>query len=227
MQDVTPISPPPMLRARGRQAPSVAATTSTSDPSQTTDHGAGIPLNRDARRRLPRPRPVRVTRVAAIATASALALALTGATEPIWTGSRDHRAVANFAFSLTSATSSFQTEIDQILAAQQAVVANNSNYSFATEFDKTLLPQYARLVATGQLFNALGKFNLDNSITQNGQSVPYTWNAPGANPITNMNISNPDTPYLFTHVGGDTQVMTVRPGPGTADFSITTEPPQV
>ncbi|SHW35942.1 hypothetical protein [Mycolicibacterium phocaicum] len=222
MQDVTPISPPPMLRARGRQAPSVAATTSTSDPSQTTDHGAGIPLNRDARRRLPRPRPVRVTRVAAIATASALALALTGATEPIWTGSRDHRAVANFAFSLTSATSSFQTEIDQILAAQQAVVANNSNYSFATEFDKTLLPQYARLVATGQLFNALGKFNLDNSITQNGQSVPYTWNAPGANPITNMNISNPDTPYLFTHVGGDTQVMTVRPGPGTADFSITT-----
>lgn len=94
MQDVTPISPPPMLRARGRQAPSVAATTSTSDPSQTTDHGAGIPLNRDARRRLPRPRPVRVTRVAAIATASALALALTGATDPIWTGSRDHRAVA-------------------------------------------------------------------------------------------------------------------------------------
>ncbi|KIU15082.1 hypothetical protein TL10_20745 [Mycolicibacterium llatzerense] len=211
-----------MLRVHGRQAVSVAPATCGS--SRITDDGADVSLNRAGRRRLPRARRVGATRVATIAAASTLAVALTAATatEPVATAARDHRLAANLAFTLTAAASPFQTEIDQILAAQQAVVANNSNYPFVTEFDKTLLPQYARLVATGQLFNALGKFNLDNSITQNGQSVPYTWNAPGANPITNMNISNPDTPYLFTHLGSGTQIMTVRPGPGTADFSITT-----
>ena len=220
MRDVTPTSPSSMPRVHSGPITSGAAATCGS--SLIADHGAGVSLNRDARRRLPRAGRVRAARVATIVTASALAFTLTAATEPVATVSRDHRQAARLAYTLTSATSPFQTEIDQILAAQQAVVANNSNYPFVTDFDKTLLPQYARLVATGQLFNALGKFNLDNSITQNGQSVPYTWNAPGTNPITNMNISNPDTPYLFTHVSGGTQIMTVRPGPGTADFSITT-----
>ncbi|KAB7760174.1 hypothetical protein [Mycolicibacterium mucogenicum] len=220
MRDVTPISPSSMLRVRRRPVASGAAATRGS--SLIADHGSGVSLNREARRRLPRAGRVPAARVATIATASALVFALTAAAEPVETVSREHHQAARFAYTLTSATSPFQTEIDQILAAQQAVVANNSNYQFVTDFDKTLLPQYVRLVATGQLFNSLGKFNLDNSITQNGQSVPYTWNAPGTNPITNMNISNPDTPYLFTHVSSGTQIMTVRPGPGTADFSITT-----
>ncbi|KAA0098297.1 hypothetical protein CIW47_26080 [Mycolicibacterium sp. P1-5] len=93
---------------------------------------------------------------------------------------------------LTGSESPFQSEIEQVIAAQNAVIASNTAYPFITDFDRSLLPQYVQMVATGQLFNTLGKLNLDTSIDQNGQWAPYPWNAPGTDPITEMNIAVDD-----------------------------------
>ena len=49
---------------------------------------------------------------------------------------------------LTSSNSNLQPVTNQLLQAQQQVLATNSAYPFITAFDQTTLPQYTQILAT-------------------------------------------------------------------------------
>ncbi len=127
------------------------------------------------------------------------------------------------AWALTaSGTNPFQSSLDAIVAAQQQIIDTNSAYSFATEFDKTLLPGYVQGSALMQLYFNLAQFNLANGFDQHADRFVYLWNAPAAEPLNFLNDPNPDTQYYFNSLSDETEVITVRPNPGTEDMSFTT-----
>ncbi|MDD7811410.1 hypothetical protein PP713_02365 [Mycobacterium sp. CSUR Q5927] len=116
----------------------------------------------------------------------------------------------------------FQAALAQIIQAQQQIIATNSEYSFATDFDKTLLPGYVQGSALMQLYFNLGQLNLSNGFDQAADKFVYLWNAPAAEPLNFLNDPNPDTQYYFNSLGDETKVITVHPRPGTEDLSFTT-----
>lgn len=126
------------------------------------------------------------------------------------------------AWALTGTTSPFQAAIAQIIAAQQHIIDTNSAYPWATDFDKTLLPGYVQGSALMQLYFNLGQLNHANGFDQAADKFVYLWNAPAAEPLNFLNDPNPDTQYYFNSLGDETQVITVRPNPGTEDVSFTT-----
>lgn len=161
-------------------------------------------------------------RSAATATAAGvLAVALT--TSPAMAAAAAPPAVATPAIMLTSgATSPVQDLLAQIVNAQATVIATNSQYPFVTEFDKTLLPAYAQMSAMNQIILGLSQYNLDHGYSQNSTSVvPYQWNSSAAEPFNFLNSPNPDEQYHLLPVGDKTEVVTVRPGPGTEEVTFT------
>lgn len=170
------------------------------------------------------PRSARTTRSAkrrlAPAARSALALTLTiahGAAAPAATPLNPP------AVNLTSSNSAdpFQSAVNAILQAQQAITATNSAYPFITGFDKTLLPAYGQSAALMQLYFNFGQQNLLNGYDPDADRFAYLWNASGAEPQNWMNYPNPDTQYYFTPLGDKTQVITINPGPGTESMTFT------
>lgn len=157
---------------------------------------------------------------AAATAAGALAVALTAS--PAVSAAAAPAVKAPSILLTTGATSPFQALLDQIVAGQNTVIATNSQYPFVTEFDKTLLPGYAQMSAMNQLVLGLSQYNLDHNYSQNSTSViPYQWNAPGAEPYNFLNSPNPDEQYHLLPVGDKTEVVTVRPGPGTEEVTFT------
>jgi len=156
---------------------------------------------------------------AATAAAGALAVALT--TSPAMAAAQP--AVAAPAIMLTSGSAiPVQDLLAQIVNAQATVIATNSQYPFVTDFDKTLLPAYAQMSAMNQIILGLSQYNLERGYSQNATSVvPYQWNSSAAEPYNFLNSPNPDEQYHLLPVGDDTEVVTVRPGPGTEEITFT------
>lgn len=127
-----------------------------------------------------------------------------------------------WALTASGAASPFQSAIEQIIAAQQQIIDTNSAYPWATDFDNTLLPGYVQGSALMQLYFNLGQLNHSNGFDQAADKFVYLWNAPAAEPLNFLNDPNPDTQYYFNSLGDETQVITVRPNPGTEDLSFTT-----
>lgn len=133
-------------------------------------------------------------------------------------------AVTAPAIMLTSseAATPIQQLLDQIVKAQNAILAINSHYPFVTDFDKTLLPGYVQMSAMNQIILGLSQYNLDHSYSQNATSVvPYQWNASAAEPYNFLNSPNPDEQYHLLPVGDRTEVLTIHPGPGTEETTFT------
>lgn len=160
--------------------------------------------NRAARRRSGARRRARLAGAATTAVAGAMVAALT----------------APQAF---AADSSLQPQIDQILAAQQQIIDHNSAYPFASEYDITQLPMYTQRLAMSNLNLQLAQMNYGNANSQyqNAGVLPYLWNAPGANPLHQLNTPNPDDTYHLVTVGDKTQTMTITPNPGSVDVTFT------
>lgn len=122
-----------------------------------------------------------------------------------------------------AADSALQPQIDQILDAQQQVIDHNSAYPFASEYDITQLPMYTQRLAMSNLSLQLAQMNYGNANSQyqNAGVLPYLWNAPGANPLHQLNTPNPDDTYHLVTVGDKTQTMTITPHPGSVDVTFT------
>lgn len=125
---------------------------------------------------------------------------------------------------LTGSGSAFQPLVDQILATQQQIMTQNAGYPFITDFDKTLLPTYATNLGRLELFSALGALNRVLGYNQDGQTITYSTNAPGAEQFVGPNTWNPDQPYFTAVIANQTATLTVRPGPGTLDTSFALSP---
>lgn len=121
----------------------------------------------------------------------------------------------------SESANAFQSQISQIIQAQQQIIETNSAYPFITEFDKTLLPAYVQGSALMQLYFNFAQLNLSGGFDQSADRFVYLWNASAAEPLNFLNDPNPDTQYYFNSLGDETEVITVRPGPGTEDMSFT------
>lgn len=163
------------------------------------------------------------TRAAATATAAGLLTVALTASPTIAVAAPPPPTVAAPTITLASgATSSVQDLLAQIVNAQATVIATNNHYPFVTDFDKTLLPAYAQLSAMNQIILGLSQYNLDHGYSQNATSlVPYQWNASATEPYNFLNSPNPDEQYHLLPVGDTTEVVTVRPGPGTEEVTFT------
>ena len=124
---------------------------------------------------------------------------------------------------LTSSNSNLQPVTNQLLQAQQQVLATNSAYPFITAFDQTTLPQYTQILATSELQNELGTLNADNSY-DSLFFAPTGWNAPATDAFF-LNATDPSKQYLLYYTGDQqTYQVTIKPGPGSqdSDFRVQT-----
>lgn len=190
-----------------------------SSPDRATVGHIGEPAahgNRPARRLENRTRARRLRKAggfAAVATTTcAMAVALTF--------SQSAPGVVASSVRLLAASTDIQPTVDQLIAAQQQVVANNSAYPFITAYDKTTLPAYTQNMASGMLYMALAEQNLNNSHDLNGEYFPVPWNAPGTNPQPFSNSPNPDDQYSFVVTNDKSITLTITPKPGTKDVTF-------
>ncbi|MGH3562852.1 MAG: hypothetical protein ACRDTN_13920 [Mycobacterium sp.] len=122
---------------------------------------------------------------------------------------------------LLSTASPLQPAIDQLLEAQQQVVGINSDYSFIVPSDLTRLPTYVQNLAL-TMFAASLIQQINNPGSPAVQYAPFVWNAPAAEPQGFITIPNPDDLYSPLSIDpSQTYVVTVDPGPGTADMTFT------
>ncbi|MHA7665711.1 hypothetical protein [Mycolicibacterium sp. HS_4_1] len=121
---------------------------------------------------------------------------------------------------LLAASTDIQPAVDQLVAAQQQMIANNSAYPFITAYDKTTLPAYTQNMASGMLYMAIAEQNLTNSYDLNGEYFPVPWNAPGTNPQPFSNSPNPDDQYSFMVTNDQSVTLTITPKPGTKDVTF-------
>ncbi len=122
--------------------------------------------------------------------------------------------------SVLLASSSYQLTTDQIIAAQQQIVATNSGYNFIAPSDITSLPTYTQSLASSGLAAALSQLALTNPYDPNMAYQAYPWNAPSADPLQFLNDPNADNKYIVAAIDSRTYTITVRPEPGTKDVTF-------
>jgi hypothetical protein len=120
-------------------------------------------------------------------------------------------------------SNSIDTAVAQLQAAQQQVMATNSQYPFMTAYDKTQLTPYIRALSMQGYTSHLSSESFGPAWNPNavGGSV-YPFSAPGTEPYTITNIPNPDDVYLSPILtpNNKTMTVTINPGPGTKDMSF-------
>lgn len=178
---------------------------------------AGIAPPLTTARQPGRRRAAWVGRAATTALAGAMATLLTACHvtgAPMLPTTSPSGGVALVLTSVESPASPLQTVIDQLLEAQQQVVATNSNYPFVTPFDLTLLHQpYTQDLGLTVLSTLLNEMNINQFHNLPVPQNPYPWNAPATDEQSFLTYTNPDDQYHLLEVNPS--------GPGTEDVSFT------
>ncbi|HEU4360847.1 MAG TPA: hypothetical protein VFR27_04980 [Mycobacterium sp.] len=154
-------------------------------------------------------RPRRAVRAAGVATtmaAGALAMVM----------------MAPHAVAESDSANPLQPVINQLLDAQQQVVATNSDYPFIVPADLPTLHEYTQNLALTMLAMQLSIVSANQFDDTTLPWAPYPWSAPATNPQEFLVYTNPDDQYGHVSVDPDqTYVITVNPGSGSQDVTFT------
>jgi hypothetical protein len=140
---------------------------------------------------------------------------MTGALTVALTAMQATPAIPVLSSSVRLLTSSQEMVTNQIIAAQQQIVATNSAYPFISNADLSSLPEYTQSLAMQQLFAAFNEQNRIHSYDRNGEYLPTAWNAPSTNPLPFSNDPTADNKYTLLNVQDETYTITITPGAGT------------
>lgn len=163
--------------------------------------------------------------VATAATAGALAIVLTCSATAAVTSLGQHHVPSQLEVRLTTAGTDVQAAIDQLVQARDGIIATNSAYPWASDFDKTILPNYTQSGFSSFLLTMLSNLELKNAWNQEGLTGPYPSDAPDAEAQLAAKASFPYNAYNFPAVESSatepnaTQVVTYYPSPATAPGS--------